>query len=456
MASRLRDAAAPAYLLLCLLLGGSAQGIWANMILQILGLALLAWAALASQIDQPPREARQLFLIVLLGLLVVALQLVPLPPAIWEQFGGRGAIVDGYRVLGLPPPSLPVSTTPYDSAATVLTLIPPLALLAAAVRFGGRPLWLVLALVAGTLAGILLGALQVSGADPSASPWYIYEDTNYGLATGFFANANHMATLLVITLPFLAALLAAARTRGRNVQRYSAVLILIAAAALVIVVGLALNGSLAGYGLAVPVLVASAIIVMPPRSRVGSWLGVVAALLLVAVVATLAMSPIGGRGFDSDAAASVQSRHEIVQTSARAAVDFMPLGSGLGSFRRIYALYEDHDRLDPTTTVPHAHNDYLELGLETGVPGLVVLLLFLIWWGGAAWRAWTRPDAGDYARAAAVASAAILVHSLVDFPIRTAAISTCFALCLALLIQRRPPPAAEPATLRPTRHVVVG
>jgi O-antigen ligase len=105
--------------------------------------------------------------------------------------------------------------------------------------------------------------------------------------------------------------------------------------------------------------------------------------------------------------------------------------------------------------VPHAHSDYLELALETGVPGLVVLLLFLIWWGRAAWSAWTRPGADDYARAAAIASAAILVHSLVDFPLRTAAIGAVFAMCLALLADRRPPPATGKADLRPTRHVVL-
>jgi O-antigen ligase len=456
MVSRIRDAAAPAYLLLCLTLGGSAQGIWANMTLQLLGLALIAWAALVPRTDPPPREERQLFLIILIGLLVVALQLVPLPPSIWEQLGGRTAITHGFGVLGLAPPPLPISTTPYDSAATLLTLIPPLALLAALARVGCRPLWLVLALVAGAFAGILLGALQVGGADPAASPWYLYEETNFGLATGFFANANHMATLLVITLPFLAALLATARSRGRNVQRYSAAVILIAAAALVVAVGLALNGSLAGYGLAVPVLVASALIVVPRRSAARRWLAPAAAVLLIVVVAGLAMSPIGGSGIKSNAAASVQSRHEIVATSAKATVDFMPLGSGLGSFPSIYALYEDHDRLDPTTYVPHAHNDYLELALETGIPGLVVLVLFLLWWGRAAWRAWTRPDATDYARAAAIASAAILVHSLVDFPLRTAAISACFAVSLALLIQRRAQPAAEATGLWPTRHVVLG
>ena len=49
MASRAREAAAPVYLFACLLLGGSAQGLWANMLLQLLGIGLIAWAALIPQ-----------------------------------------------------------------------------------------------------------------------------------------------------------------------------------------------------------------------------------------------------------------------------------------------------------------------------------------------------------------------------------------------------------------------
>jgi len=98
----------------------------------------------------------------------------------------------------------------------------------------------------------------------------------------------------------------------------------------------------------------------------------------------------------------------------------------------------------------------VELALETGVPGLIVLALFLAWWARAAWRAWRPADPDPYARAASVASAAILVHSLVDFPLRTAAIGACFAMCLSLLMRPRSQAAVDSSDLRPTRHVVVG
>jgi O-antigen ligase len=452
MASRARQAVVPTYLFMCLLLGGSAQGIWANMILQLMGIAIIAWAAAAAPAEPLTPSAKYLFLLVALGLLLVTLQLAPLSASTWAHLGGRGPIAEQYRILGIPAPDRPLSITPYATLGTLLTLIPPLAVLCAMARMRAyRSGWLVLALLLGTVAGVLLGALQVTSADPLTSGWYLYAETNFGVATGFFANANHMASLLVIGLPFLAALLASAR--GGTIQRYSAVAALVAGVAAVLVIGIMLNGSLAGYVLAVPVLLASVLIVLSPAGRARRWIGLTSGLLLVAGAVALWMRPVGGGSFGAQAATSVQSRQEMVSTTLTAAKQFMPFGTGLGSFPRVYPLFEDPDSIVPTV-VNHAHNDYAELALETGIPGLVLIAAFLIWWAAAVSRAWRSPEGGPYARAASIASAAILVHSLVDYPLRTAAISSVFAMCLALLVQRQAPAKAESSDLRPTRHVV--
>jgi O-antigen ligase len=121
----------------------------------------------------------------------------------------------------------------------------------------------------------------------------------------------------------------------------------------------------------------------------------------------------------------------------------------------VYKLYEDHDSIE-RTIINHAHNDYAELALEMGAPGIILMVLFLVWWAIAVRRAWVSTDAGPYVRAASIASGALLAHSLVDFPLRTAALGTCFAMCLALLAERRAPRASESSDLRPTRHVVLG
>ncbi|MGZ2411610.1 O-antigen ligase [Sphingomonas sp. F9_3S_D5_B_2] len=456
MGRRWGEAGAPIYLFLCLILGGSAQGVFANMLLQLLGLGLLAWAVIAPSAEPPSARERQLSIVILLALALVAIQLFPLPASLWPHLGGRAALAAGYGVFGLPVPSMPISVAPYDSIATLLTVIPPLALLLVVVRIGTRPLWLVAALLAGLFAGILLGVLQVSSPSASQSPWYLYPETNVGVATGFFANANHMATLLVISIPFLAALIASARERRSSLQHYSGVIALVGAAALVVVVGLALNGSLAGYGLAIPVVLASLVLLLPRGSRARPWVWAGTGALLAIAVAGLVLMPIGGSVLRNEATTSVTSRQQILSTSLAATRAFMPLGSGIGTFARVYSLHEDHDQLDPTTSINHAHNDYVELALETGLPGVLLIALFLLWWARATLGTWTAQHPGPFARAAGIASAAILVHSIVDFPLRTAAISSCFAMCLGLLILRRTSEQQpEPPELRPTRHVVI-
>jgi len=180
---------------------------------------------------------------------------------------------------------------------------------------------------------------------------------------------------------------------------------------------------------------------------------VVAAVLLAGAIAFIATSSIGSSSLGSEAASSVQSRQEILATTMRGVKDYFSVGSGLGSFRDVYPLHEDSTRIGDTFVV-HAHNDYAELALEMGFAGMVLLILFLLWWVAALRRVWAAAGGGSFARAASVASAAILAHSLVDFPLRTAAISAAFGMCLALLADRRPPQVSDASDLRPTRHFV--
>lgn len=455
MLSRGRTLIAPIYLFACLILGGSAQGIWANMILQLAGLAIIAWSAMDRSQEPLALSAKQLLFIGIAAIAVIALQLIPLPSSVWPHLGPRGEIADGFRALGLRVPPEPLSLTPAAGLDSLLGIIPPLALVCAMVRSKAyRPAWLAIALITGTVAGIALGALQVASSTSSGvvSPWYLYEETSSGRAVGFFANADHMATLLVITIPFLAALVAAGKKA--SMQRYSAIVAVVAGLAILVVVGVALNGSLAGYGLALPAIAASAIIVLPPGSRLRLWIAGAAALLIIAAVAALEITPIGsGSGsIGEHATSSVQSRADLVSTTSRAVVDFMPFGSGFGSFQSVYPLYEHPEQVTDIYVI-HAHNDYVELALELGVAGIALMLLFLAWWVVAVWRVWRTAEAGPFARAAAIASAAILAHSLVDFPLRTAAISACFGMCLALLADGRTAPPKEKTELRRRRHV---
>lgn len=454
MLNQRRAIVAPLYLFACLILGGSAQGIWANMLLQLAGIVIIAWAAFERGDEPLTVPAKLLLLIAALAIIVVGLQLIPLSPSIWTHLGPRARFAGDFGTLGIAVPPEPLSLTPALTFSALLGIIPPLAVVCAIVRLKAyRSSWLAIALIAGALAGIVLGALQVtSPGKVGVSPWYLYEDTSTGKAVGFFANANHMADLLLITIPFVAAIVAAAKTS--SMQRYSAIAIVAAGVGLVLAVGLALNGSLAGYGLALPVIAASALIILPPKSRLRIWIVGLAALLVIGAVTALETTPVGAGRLGEEATTSVQSRAEILSVTSGIIKDFMPLGSGLGSFRSLYHLYEQPSQVTDIYVV-HVHNDYVEVALELGVAGIVLMLLFLAWWGAAVWRTWLTAEAGPFARAATIASAVVLIHSIVDFPLRTAAIAASFAMCVALMADRRAAAPKEKKELRARRHLEI-
>jgi O-antigen ligase len=91
--------------------------------------------------------------------------------------------------------------------------------------------------------------------------------------------------------------------------------------------------------------------------------------------------------------------------------------------------------------------------METGLPGIILLVGFLLWWARQTASVWRRSTADRFAQAATIASAVILMHSLVDYPLRTATMSAIFAACLALMAQPRLRDPEQARDLWPTRHL---
>ena len=448
MRSKLRPLVAPAYLLLCIILGGSVQGVWANFALQLIGLAILVWVAERRE-NLAPHDRLPLLLI-LLALLVVALQLIPLPPEIWTRFPGRSGIARGYDLLAILRPWLSISELPYEAVSTTFALLPPLAIFALGATDNSRGM--AGALLIGTALAIVVGALQVASGPTSA--WYFYPITNTG-AVAFFANGNHMATLLLAAIPFVPALLLSGKSQQR-LRGKSAATITIAIAALgLILIGIALNRSLAALLLVVPVLLATGLMI-PVGWRL-RWVGVPLVVVgLAGAVAALSTNPLNSTSASSAKEYSLQSRQHIWRTAAAAIAETFPVGTGLGSFQQVYRLQENPDRVD-ATYVNHAHNDYLELAMELGLPGILLILAFFAWWGRRLAQIWSSNLSSPFDRAATIASAAILAHSVVDYPLRTSAMAAVFAMCIGILARFRP---AERASARSDstgpRHVTIG
>lgn len=429
--TRPQDAAVPAFLFVSLLAGGSAQGVWSNAALQLLAMLLIAWAAMRPSAEPPPRAARLLLALVAAGLGLILVQLLPLPPAVWSKLPGREPVAAGYALLGASAPWLPISLDPYESLAASYFVLPPVAaIVAMLVRHAYKESWIAGAVLAATLASVLLGAVQ-AGSGPARSWAHFYRFTSPGV-TGVFANRNHMATLLLAALPFAAAMYVAARVTIKQRRKAFATLALGIGGFVLVVAGLALNSSLAALALSVPVVALSALLLVPAGWRTQKFVVPIAALGLAAAVFAISSSSIRAELSGSQGAVSFQSRAGIWSQTGKAIAETLPAGTGIGTFRQVYATHEAPARIDGTY-VNHAHNDYLEWVLETGIPGLLLLAAFLAWWAWQSFRVWRSPVSSAFARAATIASAAILAHSIVDYPLRSAAIAVLFGACLAII-----------------------
>lgn len=437
MSPAVRHLVIPVYLAACLLLGGaSAAGLLANLLLQLAALPIIGWAfwELDGQRLTPP--SRLLLLMAALLVTITLLQLVPLPPSVWALLPGRGPVASGFRLLGVPLPWLPLSLAPTATIASALWLLPAFAVVLGITVLGAfRNRWLSWALLLVMALSVGLGTFQLAGGKAGGA--YFYRYSNWGQAVGFFANSNHLATLLVICIPFLFALRQSLLKDARTRQRASAVHVLVWAALAVIAVGLLINTSLAGVALGVPVALLSILAFRSkPMPRWPLLVGAVT-LLSVAGIGLILMGSVENNLIGQQTEHQELSRQTSFARTLNAAGEYLPIGSGIGSFQPIYRTQEPLK--DVTTTyMNHAHSDWLELLLETGLVGALLAVAFLAWWGrriGAIWRA-ERPDL--YGRAATIATGAMLLHSIVDYPLRTAALSAVFGMCVALMADVRP------------------
>ena len=357
------------------------------------------------------------------------IQLIPLPPAIWTSLAGRDQLVLALDLAGLQPGWAPLTLTPDLTWRSALALVPPAAMFMAAITIS--PLQrarLVQLCLAAAVAGILLGVAQMASGGERLYPW---ETTGAGAMTGFFANRNHLASMILAVLPFGVVLGAASLRRRDGDQRalwFAAIFVGVA------IIALAAIRSRAGIMLFVPVMASSLLAAWiaagrgRPAPALLLLLGATGAALTA--VAVLALPPIMERFETQDS----QLRFDRWPAVAEAAQTYLPLGSGIGSFDAVYRSVEPLNELD-FSFFNQAHNDYLETWLEAGWLGAALILGFFVWYGRRTWSAWKAPPSGerDLQRAASIAIGVFLLHSFGDYPLRTATLAVLLALCCGLL-----------------------
>lgn len=365
-----------------------------------------------------------------IGAVVVAiplLQLVPLPPAIWTGLPGREDMVLALSLVGVAPTWNPLTVSPDRTLASLLALIPPMAMfLAVLVAPQQSVVWLARLLLASAAVSIVLGAAQLASG---STQFYLWATTDAGHVVGFFANRNHLATLLVMALPFAAAFAAQERRRGARALVQS-----MAAGFLVLVmIALAGGGSRAGMllfgpslGLSVAIWLASA----APHLRKRTVIALALGALVVLALAVFAFAPVLDR---FDGSIGEGGRLDSWKIVLQAIPTYLPVGAGTGSFDAVYRSVEPLSRLDPTF-LNQAHNDWLEILIESGLFGAAALAAFCVWWAVRTVQVWRAKGDGPYfGRAASAAVLVLLLHSIVDYPVRTLTIAVVLALCVGVL-----------------------
>ncbi len=89
------------------------------------------------------------------------------------------------------------------------------------------------------------------------------------------------------------------------------------------------------------------------------------------------------------------------------------------------------------------------------LPGVLMVVVFLWWWVRRTVALWRMREPLQLARAATIASGALLLHSLVDYPLRTAALSSVFGLSIGLMVVGARRPAGPDRSTTGARHLTI-
>jgi len=252
-----------------------------------------------------------------------------------------------------------------------------------------------------------------------------------GLALhGGQGNPNWLGLVLAVTLPLSLSALVSAR-RGSRGEQVLALLVLPQIPALLLAQSRTAWVALAAAG------VVTLVDTRTPLRRNAS----------VALALTLAIGAAATVVVAHGAARSLDGRIWIWRLAARAAADALPFGDGLGAFpHRFLDLQGEALAGLPTAEAARrfvnattAHNDWLEITVETGLPGLALLASAIIAGIVACRRAGARAEAASLI--------AFGVAALADSPLRQPAVLAPVVLALASAPRTVPITFASPRTV---------
>ncbi len=416
-----------------LLGGGSPISPIQRMVVEIAGVVALGWF-FARGWRVPRNRAVTIALAIVAALVVlVIVQIIPLPPAIWRSLPGRTIATNVLDVVGAPDVWRPLSLDPAATREAGYFLIAPIAMFIATLHLDrDDQLKLVLMVAVAAVVSAIFVMIQAQGAMGLT----LYDAPHATKGKGIFANKNHNAAFLVTAIP-LVAMLGRSRSWMRQPGTQQVVTGIVVA-----LLAIAVLGCLSRAGIA---LLPIALIVCVPL--LGGWslirrhwkVAAGAAAVIVVAAIVIAQSSIVHETFDRFGA-SQEGRYVFWPDVLAAIRQFMPWGSGIGTFVPVFRINESLEAVHQTYT-NHAHADFLEIALEAGIPGLAIVAAFLGWFAVVAWiRIRNGFAMSDFAPmlAASIGILLLLAASIVDYPLRTLLLACVFAMLAAILASPLP------------------
>ncbi|MDH7637280.1 O-antigen ligase family protein [Sphingomonas oryzagri] len=408
------------------LLGGGVTAPNISMLVELIGCAVLGIAMIGIVDGKYPDHAKSALVFAACVALVPFIQLIPLPASIWRSLPGRAVPDTISQLIGQGDQARPIALDPEQAAMRGLALIVPIAAFVATLQLGTRKRDQLMMLVVGlAFCSLLLGVFQVA-----TGRFYLFSFVHFGLPVGLFANRNHQADLLLLAIPMCARI---AETLPFRHDRRRLILL---CAVLFFTVGIIATQSRTALAILPVVIVVAFVIHSGNIASRTIWIGS-ATIGAVAVIAAalLIWTPIGAHALHRFQDVGEDLRPQLWRGTIAAAKSFWPVGSGVGSFVPVYDMFADLDSVN-AAWVNHAHNDYLELFLETGVAGIVLIVAYAILLG---LRVFPRlsGDAAQQRLVGFTGLAILLLHSITDYPMRTFILLAAFGQLNAMLFPAR-------------------
>lgn len=403
--------------------GGAGRGL-ANLVVQLTALALIAFTpGLLTGFWNRAPKLLPILLVLSVGLPLV--QLIPLPPSLWQGLPGRELALQSRELVGASQDWFPFTLDRGRTMTALLALIGPLAVIFAVFArpaITGRHFLLLIVGIA--LLNFAFGALQFA---TSSDALVLYGSRADGRFYGFFANHNSAGLLMVIGLCALVGFWQAKPRSGAHSAALGFIGILL-------VIGVVLTNSRSSTALLLfPLswcgwLALRRLWKFEPRRRL-AILGI-GAVVLAGLGAAVASNERLGATWERYGDLE-DSRPDIWEDTVYGIERYWPLGSGMGTFDEVFQVEESLETL-VAGRAGRAHNEYLEIVLEAGLFGALLVLAWITYLAFRTFRG-LRTVHAPVTLAAAMGLVCIALQALLDLPLRNMTLLCVAGLLVALL-----------------------